>query len=285
MRKAVFAGSFYPKSEPALKKAIESCFLSDFGPGSLPSKVRKAKPVLAVLAPHAGYQYSGPAAAWSYKAIAESPLPDVFIILAPNHNSGRSGICMETFLTPFGEVRMDQEFAKELAAKGTVLINDEIHIPEHSIEVQLPFLQYAAGANATGIKILPILVSSDLDLSKAALDIKETIIDLDRSVVFVVSSDFTHYGKNYQYLPFFKDVKESLEELDTRAFDIIKTADYTGFEEFIDETEDTICGFYPILLFLRTVKFKEAILEKYYVSGDIIGDYSNSVSYASFVFR
>ena len=284
MRKPVFAGSFYPRSEPALKKAIESCFVSEKGPGELPAK-SKPKKLLAVIAPHAGYQYSGSAAAWSYKEIAESQRPDVFVILAPNHNSGRSGICMETFLTPFGEVRVDQEFARELAAKGTIHVNDEIHRPEHSIEVQLPFLQYALGHEAVGMKILPILVSSDLDLSKAALDLKETIIDLDRKVLFIVSSDFTHYGKNYQYLPFFKDVKENLSELDGRAFELIKGADYTGFEEFMDETDDTICGFYPILLLLRTVKFKEAILEQYYTSGDIVGEYSNSVSYASIVFR
>jgi MEMO1 family protein len=286
MRQAVFAGSFYPKTESALRKAIEACFTGQHGPGELPSPPKKDEhPLHAVIVPHAGYQYSGMAAAWSYKAIAESALPDVFIILAPNHNSSDSGVTMETFHTPLGEVRVDQEFAKALAQKGTIPFNDAIHGPEHSIEVQLPLLQFALGSRVEKLKIVPILVSSDIDLAKAAIDIKETIIDLGRKVTFIVSSDFTHYGRNYHYMPFYKDIKENLVELDGKALELIKKGDAKGFEAFVDETQATICGVNPIMLLFKLVKAEKVLMEQYYVSGDITGDYKNSVSYASLVFK
>jgi hypothetical protein len=286
MRKAVYAGSFYQRTESALRKEIEDCFRGEKGPGELPVQPKQeGSPLVAVIAPHAGYQFSGMAAAWSYAAIAQSSLPDVFIILAPNHNSAESGISLETFQTPLGEVRVDQEFAKALADKGTIPINENIHLSEHSVEVQLPFLQYTLGSKVEKLKIVPILVSSDIDLAKAALDIQETIIDLKRAVTFIVSSDFTHYGKNYHYVPFYKDIKDNLVELDGRAFEFIKTGDYEGFESFIDETEDTVCGFFPISLLLRSIKFKQVLVEQYYVSGDLTGDYKSSVSYASILFK
>ena len=286
MRKPVFAGSFYPKTEGSLRRTIESCFTGSRGPGELPSKPKKlSQPIKGLILPHAGYHYSGMAAAWGYKAIAESAVPDLFIILAPNHNSLRSGISIETFQMPFGEVRVDQEFARALAEKGSLRINEEIHAPEHSIEVQLPLLQFALDSKAEKLKILPILVSSDIDLRQAALDLKETIIDLRRTVTFIVSSDFTHYGRNYHYMPFYKDIRENLSELDGRAFELIKAHNLAGFEAFVDETEDTICGLYPIKLFLKAVSFDNAMLEQYYVSGDITGDYKNSVSYACMLFR
>jgi MEMO1 family protein len=286
MRKAVYAGSFYPKTENALKSAIEECFSGDKGPGALPLQRKVSdSPLKAVICPHASYQFSGMASAWSYKAIAESKIPDVFIIFAPNHNSGESGMTLETFSTPFGEVRVDQEFVNSLAEKGTIPINDAIHQPEHSIEVQLPFLQFALGSRAEKLKIVPIIISSDMDLAKAALDIQETLIDLKREATFIVSSDFTHYGRNYHYLPFYKDIRDNLVELDGKAFAFIKSGDYKGFEAFMDETDDTICGFFSISLLLRVIKFGQALVEQYYVSGDITGDYKSSVSYASIIFK
>ncbi len=86
-------------------------------------------------------------------------------------------------------------------------------------------------------------------------------------------------------MPFYKDIKENLVELDGKAFDLIKKGDFKGFEDFVDDTEDTICGFFSISLLLRTIKFEQALLEQYYVSGDITGDYKNTVSYASLIFR
>lgn len=287
----MYAGSFYPRSESALLKEIDSCFRHKFGPGEFdPAKALKPapNPVLAVISPHAGYRFSGMAAAWSYKALAEADMPDLFIILAPNHRLSKSGISLETFQTPFGLVRVDQDFANALAEKGTILIDDDVHLPEHSLEVQLPFLQYVFKAKEDKIKIVPILVSSDIDLSKAALDIQETLMDTKKRVAFIVSSDFTHYGTDYGYLPFRADskgsVKKKLSELDGKAIRTIIDGNPADFEEFIEETRDTICGSFPITLLLKTIKFSKAKLQQYYTSGDLLDDFSNSVSYASIVF-
>jgi AmmeMemoRadiSam system protein B len=100
-----------------------------------------------------------------------------------------------------------------------------------------------------------------------------------------VSSDFTHYGSNYGYVPFSSDVKERIYKLDRDAIELIKNKDAAGFADYVYKTGATICGQLPIILLLKTILFKKALLEQYYTSGDITDDYANSVSYASIVFR
>lgn len=286
MRRAVYAGSFYPKTIDKLNQMIEECFTGKLGPGALPSKPRKdAALIQAVISPHAGYVYSGMAAAWGYLAIGQAPLPDVFIVLGPNHRSNESGIAQDSFETPLGFVRVDQEFAKELARKGHLKINDVIHAQEHSMEVQLPFLQFALGSRAEHIKILPILISDDVDLDAVASDLKAVIKLLKRKVTFIVSSDFTHYGRVYGYLPFTTEIRKRIYALDGAALDLIKKKDFKAFEEYVYKTGATICGQNSIALLLRMMISNKTLIEQYYTSGDLSGDYSNSVSYASIVFK
>jgi MEMO1 family protein len=286
VRKAMYAGSFYPKTIESLNKMLEDCFTAKLGPGAVPVKPKNpAKPLKAVIVPHAGYAYSGMAAAWAYSAISDCDVPDLFIIIGPSHSSGRSGISLDTFETPLGMVRSDQEFAKALIKKGTIRVDEELHIDEHSIEVQLPFLQFALGNRSEKIKILPFLVSHDLDIDKASRDLIQTINDLKRKVTFIISSDFTHYGKNYHYVPFSSDIPSKIAQLDGQLFEFIKNGDYKGFEEHIFKTGATVCGALPIGLLLRIVKFDKANLEQYYTSGELSGDYKNSVSYASLIFK
>lgn len=286
MRRAAFAGMFYPGTINALNKALDDCFKGRFGPGDMPVKLKPgALPVKAVIVPHAGYVYSGMAAAWGYKALAEAEFPDLFILIGPNHRTNESGISINAFETPLGVVRPDQDFAKALVAKGNIKVNENIHVQEHSLEVQLPFLQFVFADKAEKIKILPLLVSDDLDIDKAVKDLKATIAELKRKVVFIVSSDFTHYGANYGYVPFNNDVKENLSKLDNDAFDLIKKGDTDGFKNYIQETGASVCGYLPIVLLLKIISFKKAGLEQYYTSGDLTQDFSNSVSYASIVFR
>jgi len=286
LRKPAYAGLFYPKTDGALNKLLEECFTGKFGPGALPVRPKpEVLPVKALITPHAGYVYSGMAAAWGYKAIAETSLPDLFILIGPNHRTNESGISIDTFETPLGMVRPDQEFGKALAAKGNIKVNESIHAPEHSLEVQLPFLQFALGNRAEKIKIMPLLVSDDLEVEKAAHDLKETISELKRKVTFIISSDFTHYGPSYGYTPFSDNIKENLSKLDKGAIDLIMKADVKGFEDYIHETGASVCGYLPIILLLKTITFDKANLEQYYTSGDIAEDYTNSVSYATIVFR
>lgn len=287
MRKPVFAGTFYEKGEMTLQKQLQECFEGERGPGASPPEVqsqKKASLPKAIIVPHAGYEYSGACAAWGYKALGEAPLADVYILLAPSHHSTETGLTQETFETPLGLVRVDQDLARRLLEKGTIKENNAIHEQEHAIEVQLPFLQYINKDVIEKVKILPILVGHDADLTNLSVDLKEVLIDTGKKAVFIVSSDFTHYGRNYHYLPFTSDVAANIAKLDRGAIDLIKEAKPEAFLKYVDEKMATICGAHPIALLLKTIKFSKANLEQYYTSAEITKDQKNSVSYAAITF-
>jgi len=290
-RKAVFAGQFYEQDEQILDKQISMCFEDKNGPGALPLSKRSGQ-IKAIIAPHAGYTYSGPCAAWAYKELAEAEIADVYIIIGPNHSGSGNALSMAGYETPFGLARVDQEFAKALLEKNSdIKIDEEAHAQEHSIEVQIPFLQFATKDNnenvhGNGLKIVPIILN-DIDYNKLGLDIKETILESGKKVVIIVSSDFTHYGRNYHYIPFSTDVKKKIYETDRKAIDLIEALNADGFLGHIDETQGTICGAFPIAVLLKSLKHAKVELLQFYTSADLEEEqqYKNSVSYAAVVFR
>lgn len=288
MRTPRYAGLFYEKAETLLREQIKECFEGEKGPGATPpektSQKNKQLPQ-AIIVPHAGYKYSGQCAAWGYKELGEAPLPDVYIILAPSHHYLESGITQEPFQTPFGIIRVDQDLARRIIEKGTIKENPKIHEEEHAIEVQLPMLQYIHKAQIEKIRILPILVSPDLNLKQAALDIKEALLESGKKAVIIVSSDFTHYGPNYRYLPFTSNVPENIAKLDKEAIDLIMKGQAEEFLNLVDEKMMTICGANAIALMLKAIKPGKARLEQYYTSAEITGDWKNSVSYATIIFE
>ena len=288
-RKAMFAGQFYESNEQLLDKQITECFEGKNGPGALPLN-KRIKKLQAIIAPHAGYSFSGPCAAWAYKEIAEAEFADLYIILGPNHHNNSSAVSLQGYETPFGLARVDQEFARSLLEKNPELnVDEEAHMEEHSVEVQIPFLQFATKDNIHSLKILPILVG-EMDYNKLGLDLKETILESGKKVIIIVSSDFTHYGHNYHYMPFSTDVKKNIYEMDRKAIGFIESLSPDGFLGFIDETHATICGIYPIAVLLKTLKKSKIELVQYYTSADLEEDlpeskqYKNSVSYAAIVF-
>ena len=286
MRKAVFSGLFYPADKGKLLSLLEGSFIGDFGPQSLPILKNNSHKtnVKAVIVPHAGYSFSGMAAAHAFKFLAEQKMPDLFILLGPNHSSFGSGICDQDYETPLGVVKTDIDCAR-LFSEGTSLkINNKIHEREHSLEVQMPFLQFVFKDRLSKLRILPIILSHDVNFDVLASEMSAVLKDLDKSVVFIVSSDFTHYGPNYDYVPFRGDIKKNLEILDKGAFDLIIKKDYVALEKYVDKTGMTMCGIIPVLLLLRMISFNKAEVRKYYVSGDVVGDYNNSVSYAAISF-
>jgi len=288
MRQPRYSGSFYSAGEQTLRKQIEDCFLGKRGPGALPSGKRTNDKLRAIIAPHAGYAYSGQAAAWSYLKLSEAPRPSVYIILAPSHHSNKSGTTNEAFITPLGEVRVDQELNRKILEKGTIKLNDAIHEQEHSIEVQLPFLQFINQGEEEKIKILPILVSDDLDTKQLALDIKESLLETNKEALLIVSSDFTHHGPAYNHVQFSHDVQKQIIEFDKKAIDFITAQDPKGFIDFINDELASICGALPIKLLLELLKPCKVTLEQYYTSADLFEkkeDKKNSVSYAAIVFE
>ena len=283
MREPVFAGSFYPKSQRELQQALEWAFTSERGPGSEPPH-KKEKNVLAAVVPHAGYQYSGPCAAWAYHAIAASPVPDLYIILGTNHTGTGSAISVETWNTPLGAVRPDQTFVRALAAKGTIPIDEKVFAREHSVEVQLPFLQYIQ-EDVEKLKVAAMLVMHDVDLKRLAIDIKETLIEQKKTAIIIVSSDFTHHGPDYHYVRFNQDRATNIYAFDKQMIELIQQQKPDEFLAFVEKEMATVCGANAIALLLNLLKPSVVKLEQYYTSGDVMEDYRNSVSYAAIVFE
>ncbi len=283
MRKPVVAGTFYPDNFDELSNQINDSFHSKFGPGALPVK-KRTKEILGIIAPHAGYQFSGPGAAWAYKEIAESRLADIYIMLGLSHSGSPSCISLEDWETPFGVVKVDKEFNETLMINSGLKQDENAHAQEHSIEVQLPFLQFANKDYLKQMKIAPIIVSEDRNYKEIAQAILKTIEQTGKKAIIIASSDFTHYGVNYGFFPFSSNIKENMHKLDNGAIEEIKKLSASGFLEYINNTGATICGKIPIATAIATCKLlgaKKARLLHYYTSGDIVKDYSSAVGYGA----
>lgn len=273
MRNPAFAGMFYPAHKDELKELINNCFENGAGK----PKKRGNKTIKAVVAPHAGYIYSGICASYAYKQISESKKPDVFIILGTGHSGCNTCLSDEDFETPLGVVKNDKEFTEALAKEG-IKVNNNAHSEEHSLEVQIPFLQTAV----ENPMIVPIIVGQDYEvLAEKIVDVADK---LNKTFTIIVSSDFTHYGTNYNFVPFEDNIKQNMYNLDKEAISFILKLDDEGFMVYLQKSGATICGFMPIIVMIkicRLLKTDYATLLKYNTSGDIAGDYSNAVGYAS----
>jgi len=282
MIKPAFAGQFYEAEFAKLAKQIESCYKSELGPGDLPTK-RTDKVTKGVLVPHAGYEFSGPCAAWAYKEIAESKFPKTFIILAPDHNGLHFDFATvtEDFETMLGVVKIDKEFIDKLLE--TKLVKKTNALQEHSLEVQLPFLQLSNKDEMNNIKIVPIICPTDSNIKELA----EEITKISKDIVVIISSDFTHYGTRFGFTPFKFNIKQSISDLDKGAIKHILNYDSDSFLKYINKTKATICGKYPIALgleILKQLESKNSEVLCYYDSTKIIPD-DSQVSYAAIAFR
>lgn len=285
VRTSVVAGMFYEEDKEKLNQQIEKCFMSKFGPKELPSD--RNKRIIGIIAPHAGYSYSGAGQAYSYKELGEAEIADVYIILGTAHMGfPKAALTTESFETPFGVLEVDKEFADKLIEKKAVVSDKYPHVREHSIEVQLPFLQFVNKDRK--FKILPIVVGQDTDYEKLGKVIANISKELNRKIVLICSSDFTHYGANYGFIPFKDNVKENMYKLDKDAIKWIEKFDAWSFLDYIKETGATICGAYAIAVFIEACKAlggKEVKLLNYYTSGDVVNDYDTAVGYGSLVVR
>jgi AmmeMemoRadiSam system protein B len=156
----------------------------------------------------------------------------------------------------------------------------EAELPEHSLEMHLPFLQTVL----PDCELLPLVAGhlSAVDCADAARELNGL---MDSRTIVAVSSDFTHYGQRFGYVPFKDNIRDNLHALDTGAIDCILQKDCGSFLNYVAETGATICGASPIALLLEMLPPKSrGSLLTYYTSGDILGDYADTVSYASIVF-
>lgn len=290
IRRPFVAGQFYENDKNKLIGQIKSCFISRFGPKSLPKK--GSKKYFSAIVPHAGYAYSGPAAACAYKKIGEMSKVDTFVIIGTNHTGLGPSVSVYPWgewRMPFGDVEVDEKFTKEIVENSKFARLDmKAHKYEHSIEVQLPFLQFLF----KDFKIVPIVFRGDKILEEARdlADAIETAAKrLKRKIFVIASSDFTHYGQAYNYIPFFgssEEIKRKVYSLDKRAIQEIVNLHEIKFLKYIHNTGATICGFAPIIatIFYAKKYVEKGRLLKYYCSGDLSGDYENCVGYASILF-
>jgi len=276
-RMAVVAGRFYEGKEDLLRKRIENCFLGELGPGRLPEGQHgSSRSLKAIIAPHAGYMYSGQPAAHSYLKIFEDGRPDHIVILGPNHTGmgARLAVCNDDWETPLGKALFDRGLGSAIVEENKFATNDCIaHSNEHSIEVQVPFLQYIFGPD---VNIIPICVS---DQSYAVCEsIGMTLAKLAESddILVIASSDFTHF-----------ESAESAKIKDNQAMEYLEYIDPEGFLNFVQGHRISICGAGPIAAALVFAKERGASffnLLKYTSSGDITGDTKSVVAYVSATF-
>jgi len=280
-RAPAVAGQFYEGTEQSLIQAIEKSFLGKLGPGKLPT-VRQDRlgHVLGLVCPHAGYVYSGSAAAWAYDALAADGMPEIAVLLGPNHYGLGAGAALspdESWATPLGTLRSDAQTAEAVLRLCRYVEVDELaHAREHSVEVQLPFVQYLGG---DVVRIVPISIAalSQADAKLLVEDLGAAIAEAiaGKSAVVVASSDFTHY-----------ESKASATAKDSLAIERILDLDPKGLIEVVYSRDITMCGAIGTAVMLEACKRLGATSARkltYYTSGDVTGDTDQVVGYGAVV--
>jgi len=273
LRRAQVAGSFYKGTKAGLTSEIEECFTHPLGPGRLPTLAQVGdRKLVGLVCPHAGYIYSGPMAARSYFELASDGKPDKIVIIGPNHTGQGSGVSMMSegaWETPLGQIRVDKEAAERISKISDIIdLDDQAHLYEHSVEVQLPFLQYVLKAEFEFVPICMMMqdLKTSLEVGKA---IGQALKDDD--VLIVASSDMTHY-----------ESAEVAKRKDHLAIDAILALDDTKLQETVQSHRISMCGHGPVASMIAASKIlnaKTAQLLGYSTSGDITGDNSEVVGY------
>lgn len=277
-----FAGTWYQSDPASLSEQIDG-YLATAREGAANSISQNQK-LLAIVAPHAGYSYSGRTAACSYLAAKDKGVKRVFLF-GPSHYKGFRGAGLsadKSFATVYGDLSVDMAVVDDL--KDSILFCDQTvaHRNEHSLELQLAFIKATLG----DVTIVPILLGHLDNQEEARLIASEISRHLRDGDLIVVSSDFTHIGPRFGYEPFKSDFKANLKALDMEALSYLEKNDLDGFFGFYKKTEDTICGVYAlsVLMALLPPESRGTLLD-YRTSQDFKEeDDVSSVSYMSIAF-
>ncbi|HEX4822868.1 MAG TPA: AmmeMemoRadiSam system protein B [Candidatus Polarisedimenticolaceae bacterium] len=265
------AGSWYPSDRDALAGLVDRLLEKAEGGAAR-----------AVIAPHAGYAYSGPLAAAALRALETSGLRRV-ILLGPSHHHGFAGAAVpraaRACRTPLGDLPIDREAVLSLAEQPGFRADDRVFVREHALESELPFLQRLLAETPA---IVPILLGGGATIDDAAAVARAVAPFVDAATRVVVSSDFTHYGTRFDYVPFADAVPERIAALDRGALQAIEAGDATGFARYVDATGATICGRRAIDVLLRLpAGARGGRTVAYDTSGRQTGTWDHSVSYAA----
>jgi AmmeMemoRadiSam system protein B len=257
IRKPAVAGQFYDANKISLCEKIKECFLDDRGPGRLPKIIKGNKKVRGLIVPHAGYIYSGAIAAHSYYFLASNGFADTFVILGPNHTGMGSGVSIMTegaWQTPLGAVPINNNLGKNMI-KGIIDKDENAHYYEHSIEVQLPFLQFCSENKK--FDFVPICMAmQDFETSnEVGKIIADAVKNIDKNVVIIASTDFSHAGFNYMSMPSEGlRVDHFAEKQDKRAIKQILELNPAGLIDSVHINDITMCGYGPVASMLTAAK-------------------------------
>jgi MEMO1 family protein len=283
-RSPYYSGSFYPKEKSDLNKLLDFCFIeSEFGPQQIP-KINKNKnnnnnnnnKIYGLIVPHGAYIFSGAISANAFFEI-NGQMIDTFILIGPDHKGigKRISIMSEGYWqTPLGDVLINKKITKELKTHNNIIIEDElVHQFEHSLEIQIPFLQYS---RLNSFNIVPILLK-DQNIETSLILGNSLAKSISKNAIIIASSDFTHYELN-----------SNAYEKDFRLIKSIEKLDIELFYQTIRDLNISICGYGAIASLMRAVHLlgsKKGILLKYATSGDITLDNKNTVvAYAAIAF-
>ena len=272
VRRPAVAGAFYSANPSSLRKQITDSFLHKLGPGRLPG-LKFDYNIHAIIAPHAGYMYSGPSAAHAYLKLAEQGKPDTVIVIGPNHTGYGTPISIMgegQWETPLGKVSLDSVIAEKIILNSKLAKYDELAFKrEHSVEVQVPFLQFIYQE----FKLVPICMGyQDLESSRDLGDAIYKAIKGENALI-VASSDLNHM-----------ESKLVSNRKDKYILEAIDAMNEVRLQESVRNEQISTCGYGPVSATIIASKLggaKSSEILSYYTSGDILGDDRQVVGYAS----
>lgn len=254
VRKASHAGSWYVKDGQSLDRQ-----LGDWLQKAMESNI-KHSPARAIIAPHAGYAYSGPCAAFAYGQVDPASVKRIFL-LGPSHHVYLDGCAVTTvkqYETPLYNIPIDLETTEKLKATGKFQeMSVKMDENEHSLEMHLPYIAKVMEARQGLYSLVPILVGglSSKKEEEYGEIFSEYLVEPDN--LFVISSDFCHWGKRFSFTyanPEWGEIHESIEKLDKMGMDIIERIDVKGFRAYLKQYGNTICGRNPIAVLLSALE-------------------------------
>ena len=235
VRRPCVAGAFYPSDPEGLRRDIEGCFTHRLGPGGLPRQESSERRIVSVVCPHAGYMYSGPVAAHSYYHLAMEARPSSVVVIGPSHTGLGSPIAMMgsgSWETPLGRVEVDAELADAIFKASDIIdVDERAHLREHSIEVQLRFLQYIYGRD---VKFVPICMGlQDLESSREVGRAVAQAVE-GKDAVIMASTDLTH-----------QEPQASANRKDRMVIESIVNLDEEALQERVRSNRISMCGYGP----------------------------------------
>jgi len=278
-RKDVFrsplAGTWYSAEPNVLRAEIAGYFEK--------AQVEPGADIVGLILPHAGYAYSGPTAAHGVKSLARTYKR--VVVVGPTHRLPMEDVLSVPrathYETPLGQVPLDTEFIDRLLEHPLFQNVPSAHQGEHSVQIEVPLLQYKLG----DFKLVPIVAGQCSNETVARVG-RILAGLMDKDTLLVASSDFVHYGPNYRYVPFTDNLPENIKKLDMGAYEFIAKIDAAGLLDYKRRTGATICGCVPVAILLSALSpDAKADLVCYTTSGELTGDYANSVSYLAVTFN